>query len=1016
MYLRSNPGAFGGVRFEGEWHQGNRVGKMRVQVKSGDVLDAEYDGENWDGSGTVKLSTGETYAGQFSNGFYSGQGKLQLSNGDVFIGEFEAGLCKRGNLLSTNGDSFEGEFNEGRCWTGVHRDSEGVSTEYRGGEKVGQNQNIRLPDDTSQYEEDFFPLSSGGPNANTSNQREIGDSKGFTESEPPRDVEGEVTSALPSEPKKFETMELNILSIELAGAALKNEDFDEIVCVVEINGTAHTSPSSSTEEARSDKRLILTDFKGIHIAASDFENSSAGFRVVSVYDETLLSGSGPLYEFMHPVKEIFEATLPLVFEGGAILAVFKCISSPPKDEVRTRFRNMDAKDLVGIKFAPLLSSSQEEGSERNIITRDDVLEVDKERRSEDQAENTPLDLSPFSPEPTMTWTKRSVRVKSLGIKRLLDAEPASALCKITLLPRKDARGDAMGKSAIVILTFGVLSNEFVSSDKEEKGLWTSQGPDPLFEFDVTPKLLKMVDLEVTVQKEENRAVLYSGSMSLSPLIKMEANKEIPIVGELRDGRSRIAASAIAIIVMADAAESPRAPPRLAEHRRDEEQFENIAAIEEIPNPPEAPASPELESSVAAVHTNAIDIQGDKDGVDGGLPAIDVEKKLPEDPADEQYADDYEEDAYEDDFENAEVNHERQEIDVENVVNSERIALFEFQFASGSLWGRDQPLSQMKGVVTDASGMHVVELNLGRKNLIGHLPSSLSCLRHLTVLSLYGNMIEGAIPEELFELVNLRRLNLYDNKLSGSLSPSFSKLSALEILNVSGNQFSGPIPKELAIPTLKELLLHNNPLSGPIPSELASLKSLEDVTSDLIPYTDFSKVRDYITAAQRFYWESPFEGQVAGRELDTLNNLCDRYQSSFAENEGWTNWGSDLPFTSWRGLHVSKAGNIQCLILRGCGLRDEIPAVIANLDKLLYLDLSKNELVGDIPEEFSMLKLLQSLHLDYNNLSGNLNNLTAMRSLKVLDIGHNQLESLPGNMSKLSVLETLRVNNNRLSGK
>ena len=1019
LYKRANSEAFGGIRFEGSWNRDNRIGTMQVLVKNGDILTGDYDGENWNGRGTGKLSTGEIYEGQYLDGYYSGQGKLQLSNGDIFEGEFNSGLCTQGKLISTNGESFEGEFFDGRCWNGIHIDNEGIRVLYKNGEV--SHDELRSPDESSHLEND-----KGLPkDAYTEDSANSGKFRHY-QTELSTDATGErIVSSVKLD--NYESMTLSIFSIELAGAALKNSTFDEVVLRIEIMGTVYISPSSAIEEARSDKRLILTDMRNILVTSTAFEEGSATLAVTTAYEEILVGCSLPLNEFVHPVNNMFEVSVPLVFEEGVVLAVLKCMTSLPKEKFRNRVREMDVKELVGIKFAPLLSSSQEDEDDGNFLTTPSrIQEHDQNSVIGDASENLMQSPSSLSPRPPLSWSRRSVRVKSIAIKQLLEIAPTTALCKLSFLHRREGISprDLLGRSAVINLTFGIISDTFISPTSDEKGLWTSHGPDTLLAFDATPKLLKLVELEVIVQNEDSNSLLFSGSLSLTPLIQEDINKEILVVGDLRDKRNRFAASAIAVVVMTESSESPRISPRNDEQSNVAETIIqagtndlNLCTSRGIDI--EAPDPVSNVKETVELGVNDLEQIKDFEGI-----TAETKEPLPKnnsvDHQGDHYDEDYDDEFYDDDFENIEIKNDSQAaISLQNTEdlanNSQWIALRDFHFVSQSIWEDGVPLSRMIGVVTDRSGLEVTELNLGRKGIVGSLPPSINTLKGLTVLSLYGNKLGGSLPDQLFDLANLRRLNLYDNKFCGALSTSFSRLSALEILNLSGNEFSGLIPKEMAIDSLKELFLHQNQLSGPIPIEFANIKELMDMTSDLIPYSDFYKVRDWISAAHRFHWESPYEGEVSGRERETLDYFNETYRAVMAENESWMNWGTSAPPSSWRGLHWNKSGNIQCLVLRGCGLVGEIPTIISHLEKLVYLDLSKNSLVGDIPDEFSALKLLQSLHLDSNRLSGSLYNLPFLKSLKVLDIGFNLFDELPEDIHKLSVLETLRVNDNKLTG-
>ena len=90
----------------------------------------------------------------------------------------------------------------------------------------------------------------------------------------------------------------------------------------------------------------------------------------------------------------------------------------------------------------------------------------------------------------------------------------------------------------------------------------------------------------------------------------------------------------------------------------------------------------------------------------------------------------------------------------------------------------------------------------------------------------------------------------------------------------------------------------------------------------------------------------------------------------------------------------------------------------NLDLYFLLDLSTNQLSGEIPDTLGTLKLLMLLNISHNTLYGKIPaSLGDLKSLESLDLSHNKISSsIPQSLTKLQQLTVLDVSNNNLIGK
>ncbi|KAF8410822.1 hypothetical protein HHK36_003359 [Tetracentron sinense] len=289
-----------------------------------------------------------------------------------------------------------------------------------------------------------------------------------------------------------------------------------------------------------------------------------------------------------------------------------------------------------------------------------------------------------------------------------------------------------------------------------------------------------------------------------------------------------------------------------------------------------------------------------------------------------------------------------------------------------------------GITCNCSmGCHVTSLSFQNHHLIGQVPRELADLPYLEVLELSGNQLYGSIPESLGNLSKLVTLDLSSNLLSGSIPGSLGNMQSLKTLSLGPNRLSGPIPNELGnITKLQYLGLRDNNLSGDLPQGLGNLRRLEsflmlsnNITGEL-PGTLAN-----LTSLRAF---SVMGNSLSGRIPDFIQNWTKLTSLTIMGNnfEGPLPlnisklarlkelWVSDLGSSQIFFPPLSDLTNLNSLILRNCSIAGQIPAYIGNFQSLRYLDLSFNNLTGEIPNSISKLGLTNA-YFTRNMLNGSI---------------------------------------------
>ena len=159
----------------------------------------------------------------------------------------------------------------------------------------------------------------------------------------------------------------------------------------------------------------------------------------------------------------------------------------------------------------------------------------------------------------------------------------------------------------------------------------------------------------------------------------------------------------------------------------------------------------------------------------------------------------------------------------------------------------------------------------------------------------------------------------------------------------------------------------------------------------------------------------------------LESLAELYRATaghrWSNNQGWL---SDQPLSTWHGVTTDRDGRVAGLDLSDNNLVGELPTAIQQLANLESLDLSRNQLIGPIPAGLGNLESLQFLDLSSNQLTGRLPpELGKLKNLHVFDVARNRRGNpasatgisgpIPPELGDLFELRNLNLSENALVG-
>ncbi|TXG61930.1 hypothetical protein EZV62_013293 [Acer yangbiense] len=339
-------------------------------------------------------------------------------------------------------------------------------------------------------------------------------------------------------------------------------------------------------------------------------------------------------------------------------------------------------------------------------------------------------------------------------------------------------------------------------------------------------------------------------------------------------------------------------------------------------------------------------------------------------------------------------------------------------------------NKLRGQLKDAffNSSSLVTLDLGYNRFNGRIPNWIGQLSNLSYLILTHNNLEGEVPHLLCHLKHLRLIDLSHNNLSGQIPPCLDMTALHGDYHVAFNTTSSTAGAPGASPMRKEETIEftTKNISYSYQGRVLTYMSGVDLSCNKLTVLKGQNWVEGEKNSDCCQWEKVECNNTAGRviKLD-LSSARDQELGKWYLNASLFSSFEELEWLDFSYIRVidfvenEANGRVRQVIKAVLEGKPSIPSSIGDMRSPESLDLSNNQLSGEIPEHLVEGCIsLAFLVLSNNSLQGQIfsKNFSLPNLLRLQLDGNHYIGNIPNSLLNSSLLVGLYLSDNHPSGR